>query len=459
MEKKSSTNPKRLAPNSYLIGQGTAIMSFAALPGEATNDVGKVTPFTRPDGGESVDVAFWGKQNDLPFYREELIAGNNIVPALIERKRNILLGQGWYAYKERFEDDGEGMMKRIMDEVPMPPNVEAFFKKFKREAARLVGEWLKHSMCMPEFVRGLGGQIVSVKSLEIKYCRAAKKNMAGEIPAWYWSNYWQRKNSIKQEDRVLQTLSIYDPNGKKKQPKFVLPLMDDLFNDCYYPIPAYWGGRHWITLSNIIPLFHEANLKHGSAPRFHIVLPHDYFWDYAAMNATVEGSDDYQKVLKSAEEKEKQFVKDFNDVLVGVGNTGRPLVSKSELIEAMGGKYDRRIQIEKIGYDMNDDKLLALYAASNVANVSAQALHPTLASIETAGKGIGSGTEIRNAFLLYLIIAAPVVRDMLMEVVEVVKTENEWPSDVKYAIRDAEMTTLAENPTGMQEKAPNDAVQ
>jgi hypothetical protein len=252
MENKLSTSVKRLAPNTYLVGGGKAIIQFAALPGEATNDVGKITPFTPPNGGESVDVAFWGKQNDLPFYREELIAGNNIVPALIERKRNILLGQGWYAYKERYEDTGDGMMKRIVDEVPMDPEAEAFFKKFKKEAAKLVGDWLKHSMCMPEYVRGLGDKIVSVKALEMKYCRAAKKNAIGDIPAWYWSNYWQRKNGIKEADRILQTLSIYDP--KAKQPKFVLPLMDDLFNDTYYAIPAYWGGRHWITLSNIIPL-------------------------------------------------------------------------------------------------------------------------------------------------------------------------------------------------------------
>lgn len=465
MESKLSTNPEapahgvtRLEPNTYLVGKGKAIVQFAALPGEATNDVGKVMSVQMPGGGESVEVAYWGKSNDLPFYREELIAGNNIVPALIERKRNILLGQGWYAYRERFEDDGSGMMKRIVDEVPMPDEAKAFFKKFKKEFARLVGEWLKHSIVMPEFVRGKGDKVVSFKSLEMKYVRAEKKNKAGDIAKWFWSNYWQKKNDVKHQDRVLLPLEIYDPTNKK-QGKFVLPLMDDLFNDCYYPIPAYWGGRHWITLSNIIPLFHEANLKHGSAPRFHVVIPHDYFWDYAAMNATVEGSAEYKAVMKTAAEKEAKFIDDFNAVLVGVGSVGRPIVTKSEVVEALGGKYDKRIHIEEIKYDINDEALLKLYAASNVANVSAQALHPTLASIETGGKGIGSGTEIRNAFLLYLIIAAPVVRDMLLEVVELVKTENGWPADVQYAIRDAEMTTLAENPAGMQEKAPNDAVQ
>lgn len=85
-----------------------------------------------------------------------------------------------------------------------------------------------------------------------------------------------------------------------------------------------------------------------------------------------------------------------------------------------------------------------------MANISAQAIHPTLANIETAGK-LSSGTEIRNAFLMYLIIAAPVYRDMLQEVVELVKQENGWPTDIQYAIRDAELTTLAENPAGVQQ--------
>jgi hypothetical protein len=197
-------------------------------------------------------------------------------------------------------------------------------------------------------------------------------------------------------------------------------------------------------------------LEHGSSPRFHIIFPHDYFWDYIAMQQCVEGSEEYLQLLKDAAAREQKFIEDFNTTMVGVGNTGRPIATKSEIIEIMGGKYDKRIHIEKIEYNMNDEALIKLYAASNIANVSAQALPPQLASIDAGGKGIGSGTEIRNAFLLYLIIAAPVVRDMLLDVVEVVKTENKWPADIMYAIRDAEMTTLAENPAGVQKQDPND---
>jgi len=411
-------------------------------------DVGKVKTVARPEGGESVEIMAWGSKNDLPFVREELVTGNNIVPALIERKRNIICGQGWYAYTEAYESGTDGKQRKVMNEVPMPEEAEAFFKKFKKVSRQLVGEMLKHGIAMPEIIRGKGnGPIVSIRSLEMKYVRAEKKNGLGDIPQWWFSNYWQPRTNIKTEDKVMRVLPVLDE--KKPQPRFVIPLMDDLFNDGYYPIPAYWGGRHWITLSNIIPLFHEANLKHGATPRFHVLIPHDFFFDYERMNGA--GTEEERSALLTEfKAAEKAFVADLNNVLTGIGNAGRMIVSKSEIVEALGGKYDKRIQIEEVKFDFRDEALLKLYAASNVANVSAQALHPTLASVETAGKGIGSGTEIRNAFLLYLIIAAPAYRDLLDEVVEAVKLINNWPKEIKYAIRDAEMTTLAENPAGVQ---------
>lgn len=442
MGSKSSTR----TANGYLVANGTAIVSLGAMPDTATLDVGRMKSFPIKDG-DAVEIMAWGSKNDLPFIREELVIGNNIVPALIERKRNILCGQDWFAYTEKFEAGSDGKVRKVLDEVPMSEEAAAFFKKFRKVGRQLVGEMLKHGMAIPEFLRNKGNKIISVKSIEVKYVRAEKKNDMGEVPAWWYSNTWQAKNQVKQQDKVMRKLPVHDP--EKKQPRFIVPLIDDLFNDGYYPIPAYWGGRHWITLSNIIPLFHEANLKHGASPRFHIILPYDYFYDYEKMNSATDEAE-RAKLIKEFKGAERAFVDDLNNVLTSIGNTGRTIVTKSEMVEVLGGRYDKRIQIEEIKFDMRDEALLKLYAASNVANVSAQALHPTLASIETAGKGIGSGTEIRNAFLLYLIIAAPVYREALYECIELVKADNGWPAGVKYAIRDAEMTTLAENPAGVQ---------
>lgn len=454
MASKSSTKRngvQRLGANTYHIASGGgALVTFATLTDNATIDTGRIANHTDPRADRQIEIMNWGASNDVPNYREELITGNNIVPALIERKRNIICGQGWYAYREKFQDGGSGMMKRVVDEVPMGTEQEAFFRAFKKVGRHIAGEIMKHGIALPEFVRDKGGQIISVKSLEVKYCRAAKKNAAGEIDRWYWGNIWPSSmvNQVQNADRLVRDLPVY--TGDPKQMRFILPVQDDLFNDNYYPIPAYWGGRHWITLSNIIPLFHEANLRNGAMPRWNVIIPHDYFYDYEAMNgaATVE---DRATLLKEFQQREQQFIDDFNEVMTDISKTGRTLVTKSEIVEAIGaanGK-EKRILIEPLVVDMKDKALLELYAASNVANISAQAIHPTLANIETQGR-LSSGTEIRNAFLMYLVIAAPAIRDMLQEVVDLVKRENGWPADIHYAIRDAELTTLADNPAGVR---------
>jgi hypothetical protein len=454
MESKSSTDAaggvKRLGANTYHVSAGGgAIITFSKLPTQATFDIGKVTNVNVPNDSKSVEVVYWGKKNDLPQYREELVTGNNIVPGLIERKRDIVCGQGWFAYKRRYVEGSDGQLRMIRDEVEMPPEAELFFKKFRKESRRLVGQAMIHGIMMPEYVRDLAKRVKTVRSLEIRYCRAAEKNAMGDIERWYWANFWAGEKNVKKEKRMLRELPVYNPESKHKQPRFVLPVQDDLFSDGTYPVPAYWGGRHWINLSNIIPIFHENNLENGQTPRFHVILPHDYFLDYEAMNRAVT-EEDRLALDEEARTKEEQFVDDFNAILTDISNTGRTLVTKSEVVEALGGKYEKRIQIEEIKYDMKDEALLKLFAASNVANVSAQMLHPTLASVETGGKGIGSGTEVRTAFLLFLVIAAPKYRDMLDEVVDVVKDENGWPADIYYAIRDAELTTLADNPAGVQ---------
>lgn len=453
MENKSS-EPRRLGAHTYHIasGGGVLVQFQSALPSESVNDVGKVSRIMVPGANTNAEIVTWGERNDLPNYREEMICGNNIVPALIERKAAIVCGQAWYAYRERYENTDSGPMRRIVDEVPMPEDAKMFFKRFKKTAFHLIGELLKHGIALPEFIRDRAGRIQRVNSLEMRYMRAGKK-IGSEIRIWHWSNAWTQaqRRVIKQDDQVVTPLPVYEEG--RRQNKFVLPLVQCLFNDGYYPIPSYWGGRHWIELANIIPLFHKANLRHGQLPRWNIIIPHDYFYDYEKMGMATD-EEQRAELIKGFQSREQAFVDDINRVLSGLENTGRTIVTKSEMIEALGGRYEKRILIEPLDGKLNDEALLPLYAASNVANISAQAIHPSLANIETQGK-LASGTEIRNAFLLYLIIAAPAYRDFLQEVIEVVKSENGWPADIHYAIRDAEMTTLAENPAGVRQAETN----
>jgi hypothetical protein len=143
---------------------------------------------------------------------------------------------------------------------------------------------------------------------------------------------------------------------------------------------------------------------------------------------------------------------DVNTFLAGIANAGRTLFTKYELDKSLGKEYPG-IKIMPLSYDMKDEALLKLFERSNTANTSAQGLHPSLAGIETAGK-LSSGTEIRNAFLIWLIINAPLPRRNILSPLELVKRENNWPRDIYFGIRDYEMTTLSNDASGMQESAP-----
>jgi hypothetical protein len=300
-----------------------------------------------------------------------------------------------------------------------------------------------------------GGQIASLEVKECKNMRAAKKTGMGAIETWYWSGGWptEVKGGTSQEDKKIVAIPSY--NGEeKRQPKFVIINGDYLFNDGYYPIPDWWGGWEWIQLANCIPQFHQANLQNGYNIRWHIQIPEDYFLNYEELNSCVT-AEEKNACYAAANSAEQVFLDSANNFLAGLNNSGRALFTKYELDKALGREYPG-IKITALDYDMKDSALLDLFEKSNTANISSQGLHPTLANIETQGK-LSSGTEMRNAYLMWLIINTPKPRNMMLAPIRLIKKINNWPSEIHYKIRDYEMTALSEDKAGMQEKKPNES--
>lgn len=440
MVKKLSVD--RPAGESEIIEAGQALVVFTSnIPGNAATDIGRRTSVSV--ASKNVEVVTWGDKNDLPQYRESLVVNNQIVPSLMKRKRDIICGQNFYAYLEQYDDNGN----RNIREASMPPMAEAFFRVFRNMAPDIIADALKHETSFVEFVVNRDGSLNAMQSLEAKYMRAAPK-AGGRINTWYWSNAWTNtmRKALNNQGEMLDSIPVFNPT--KKQAKYLIVNTDMMFNDGYYPIPSWWGSRHWIELANVIPLFHAANLRNMSAPRWVLVIPHDYFTDYEALNAAT--TEEERAKLRASEKAARQsFIDDFNSLVTGVENSGRTLTVQSIQEEVMGKIVDKRIHIEPLIIDLRDEALLKLYDASNVANTSAQGLHPTLANIETQGR-LSSGSEIRNAYLLWLVIAAPYYRSILEGIVEHARERGWIEREFRYAIRDAELTTLADNPAGVR---------
>lgn len=410
-----------------------------------TNTTDKISYKGNKNG---IHIRCWGKKNDLPQWCENLVMQNNIVPTLLQTKRDLIVGSGIYAFKEVFVEDGG---KKNIIEVPVPTEAQEFFdrnniNKYHLSAA---GEFVKHVNVFTEFIRDKGQKIHSLQLKECKYVRLGEQNNMGKVVTAYISGDWPTSNSNKKDgltenDRKVTAVPLYSGEDKK-QNKFILHTGDSMYNDGYYNSPAWLGSKEWIELANSIVRFHQSNIRHGYVIRFHIRIPKDYF--YTA--PTTDAADALQKSQDEAVEKKREFIGKLNDLLSGKDQAGRSIVTEFDFDAALKTEYPG-IKIEPINVDLKDEALLTLFEKTNTANISAQGIHPTLANIETQGK-LSSGSEIRNAYLMYLAIKTPTPRAILLEAINLVKQINGWPKDIHYAFRDIEITTLDDEKSGMKE--------
>ena len=391
---------------------------------------------------EPLTIRMWGKKNNLPQIREDLVNGNNIVPSMLATKRDMVLGAGLMTYREKFSDG-----KRVVEEVEMPAQIKDWMDACDATKQLLYGarELMLHANVFTENVRDLKGRIGSIKTLRTAYVRAEENDLKDRINNWYWSPGW----ALSKKDQRLapaEKIPNYDPG--EKQPKFILHTYDDICRtDDYYYAPAWWGGWQWIDLANAIPHFHRANLQHGYSIRYHIEVPSDYFADNQPESLTDEKVQDGETRKAAAKEA---FLDGLNDFLAGVKNSGRSVVTEYEINRNLGKDFPG-IKITPLKVDLQDKALLELFEASNKANISAQAIHPSLAAIETAGK-LSSGSEIRNAYLMYLAIKTPTPRRIILEPLYLVARENGWDKSIKFGFRDIQLTTMDESKTGVTEE-------
>jgi hypothetical protein len=390
---------------------------------------------------EPLTIRLWGAKNNLPQIREDLVNSNNIVPSMLGTKRDMILGAGLMTYRETFVDG-----KREVQEIEMPPAIRKWLDDTDGEKQILYAgrELMLHANVYTDFVRDRAGRIATMKTLRTAYVRAEEKDLTDRINHWYWSPGWALS---KKDQRLAPPQKIPNYQRGKKQPKFILHTYDDICRtDDYYYAPAWWGGWQWIDLANAIPHFHRANVQHGYSIRYHIEVPSDYFDDNVPEMVTDEPVENAE--TRKAQAKEA-FLDGLNNFLAGVKNAGRTVVTEYEINRQLGKDFPG-IKITPLKVDLQDKALLELFDASNRANISAQAIHPTLANIETSGK-LSSGSEIRNAFLMYLAIKTPTPRRILLEPLYLVARENGWDPTVKFGFRDIQLTTMDESKTGVVE--------
>lgn len=430
-----------------LTGGAIVIDRGAVSKTDKTNKVGMVSSVHL--GNTQQRYMNWGRDNCLPYRRECLVADNNIVPALMKTRRDIILGRGIMAYRNVLVDG-----KMTTEEVEMPAYAQEFMdaSEFPKYLATACRNDVFHAAIPTEFIRlKFGGNIARIRALECRHVRLSEQDKDGIVRSMVWKGNWTpQAKSNPNLNTFAQRIEMYDPT--RKQGKFASFEVDDLLClDEYYPTPFWEGSEEWIELANLIPQFHKANLEHGYSMRWHIEIPKNYFLDARAADALPD--EEKASAYEAATVKKREFLRKLNEVLQGLQNAGKTIVTEYDIDNALGKEY-AGIKITALNYDMKDEALLKLFEASNAANMSAQGVHPTLANIQTQGK-LSSGSEIRNAYLMYVAIHTPAARERLLRPLNIVKRENGWDPTIHYGFRDMIITALDENPNGTTEATGN----
>lgn len=411
---------------------------------EGNPDVGRVGVHT----GIGKKIKYWGPDNMLPNYRDELLMGSNIVGELLNTKRDILLGKGLMAYQQIIEGEGAKQQKH---NIPMeiPAHVQDWIDNADFVSRYLNGasaNYYKHANVLADMNRNrLDRKILYIENIDCKYWRSQEK-IGGKVPGYFVGDYdlYNVDEATRLDKDRYKFRSAWDGKVKEnKQPAFAVHVGDDFFCDGYYYHPAYWGGEEWISLANEIPIFHKHNMKNGYAIRFHITIPKGYFLDDFKMKSAKTEAD-RTACFNAERTAKKNFIDFMNKFLAGNQNSGRAIYTDGAFDEVL--KMYNGIKIEEVKYDMKDKSLLELFDKSNDANISAQGFPRALSGIETQGK-LSSGSEIRNIYNYYVDTKLHRRRDDILKPFILMLKINGWyDPKVKWTFEDTIIQKLDENP-------------
>ena len=414
---------------------------------EMQDDSGKITTVTLPGQQNAVEIMYWGQQNTLPQEREDLVRNNGVLGELIRTKRDFIIGGGLVHFRRKWVDG-----KEEKEYVETPAEIKAFLErvKFRQYIRKACKNLLMHGNIFTEYVRLKYKQegkypIVSMKALECRHMRAERQNQDGQVPGYWWAGNWTKSKKRNEKDLPAKYVPAYDPD--KVQAKFVLHTGDDLVYDDYYYGPTWWGKQvvKMIQVANTIPEFHLANINNGYSIRFWIEVPKDYFADATSKAQTPGAKEDAIKNEKAAK---KAFKDKMNEFLAGAENAGRAVFSEYEVNRQLGKEFPG-VKIHTLDYDLKGDEMLKLYTAALQTLIASQGIHPTLANVDIQGK-LSSGSEMRNAHLVYLKTKTPESRAILLEAYDLLHQEMGWDPTLEAEFRDVEITKLDENKAGFQ---------
>lgn len=372
----------------------------------------------------------WGEDDKTPKKIRDLTLRNHIAPGLLDFKISATIGKGIMLYESIYEGDKEIKTPVKDAEVEDFLNSNGLGEEHSDRLFEFATDLHWYENMFGEYIfNEAKTKVAKLNHLETYYSRSGPINDDGKVEKIFYGDFYASKVKDIAEISLL-TADI----SKIEDFKYAFHIKKPTTGFLYYP-PAVWHSTElWMKVSNGIPVFKASGMANDMRIKYHIKIPNNYF--------ALQYPDD----IAAQQKAEKEFFDQLDEFLTGEQNTLKSFATFFP-IDPITGKELAGVQIVVIEDKVNYEAHLTDDERATSAICSGHNVNPTLANI-LIGNKLSSGSEIRNAFEIYVGLYTYSFRQLLLKPLYTVKKINKWNPKIKFGFRDIKLETLDINPTG-----------
>jgi len=313
---------------------------------------------------------FFGKDNLFPQDLIALSDNSTLHSALLETSSKWIAGDGLV-----IEADSDRERKKAQDVLNDLFEDERYLWKIAKDVALFGGYYLN-------VLWNNGGQIEQLKHVDFSTIRVSKMDVqTKEIPSYWFSSDWKvatHKRQYTGQDVIYEPeeIAAFDPKTIRdhlsREHGQLLQIKDYKPGKLFYAEPMYLGALSYIDISGKVGDLHQANLKNGFVPNYHMHLFEDL----------------------SDPEKRRRVEQGINEKFAGSHNAGKIVVTYSS-------DADIRPMLEPLQANNVHEMYTLLNEKVNAEIIMAHRIPPYLANININNGFSDNGNAMRVSTELY----------------------------------------------------------
>lgn len=391
----------------------------------------------RPEGGKG--IAFWGKKNDFPQQVIKKLATNPILGRTLDDKVCFAQGLDILPVMPKIIEGKEVL--EIVDDAEIwafidQPSTQNYFNEAFTNLFTFYNGFAKLTKSINH------EKILQIDCEDSAFCRLSDQNAAGESELVYVNANWPQAKITDKETITYDALNPYsftivDDAYQIDDHEFIYPFSYATPGKTFYQLAHYMSflESEWNTLLELIAKHKRYFLENQITLKFHIELP-DYYFDQKLGAVYTKATDSEKLRMRTAE------IQLWNDYLTNVENTGNSIASIYKVVNntAVPG-----VNITPIDNKMPDGKFINDNQEAFSLLLYALGMDPALLGFAPGAKmGSGSGSDKREAFLIFLAKVTP-YRKKVLEPLNFIALYNGWKEKyprMRFVFKDVILTTL-----------------